>query len=170
MHTSNAPLDAIAFRGAMSRLGAAVNLVTTNGPGGFGGFAATAVCSVTDSPPTLLVCIQRASSAYAAVAANRVLCVNTLDLAHQGLAALFGGKTPTLEREAAAEWQCLATGAPVLPDARVAFDCRIASQWTVGTHDVLVCEVQAIAVAESRGAGLLYIDRMYATIAPIEVE
>src|ERR1700761_3528945 len=105
MHTSDATLDAAAFRGAMSRLGAAVNLVTTDGPGGWGGFAATAVCSVTDSPPTLLVCIQRSSSAYAAVVANGVLCVNTLDPAHQELAALFGGKTPAAERQAAAEWQ-----------------------------------------------------------------
>ncbi|WP_198511682.1 flavin reductase, partial [Bacillus subtilis] len=45
------------FRNAMSRLGAAVNIITTEGPAGRAGFTASAVCSVTDSPPTLLVCL-----------------------------------------------------------------------------------------------------------------
>ncbi len=46
-----------AFREGMSRLGAAVNIITTDGPAGRAGFTASAVCSVTDSPPTLLVCL-----------------------------------------------------------------------------------------------------------------
>ena len=45
----------------MARLGAAVNIITTDGPGGKRGFTASAVCSVTDSPPTLLVCLNRSS-------------------------------------------------------------------------------------------------------------
>ncbi len=36
----------------MARLAAAVNIVTTDGPAGRAGFTATAVCSVTDEPPT----------------------------------------------------------------------------------------------------------------------
>ena len=43
-----------AFRDAMSRLGAAVHVITTDGPSGKTGFTATAVCSVSDAPPTLL--------------------------------------------------------------------------------------------------------------------
>lgn len=53
------------FRDAMSRLGAAVNVVTTDGSAGLGGFTASAVCSVTDSPPTLLVCMNRDSKSEA---------------------------------------------------------------------------------------------------------
>ena len=40
-----------AYREAMARLGAAVNVITTDGPGGRAGFTASAVCSVTDTPP-----------------------------------------------------------------------------------------------------------------------
>lgn len=43
------------FRDAMARLGSAVNIITTDGPAGRAGFTASAVCSVTDTPPTLLV-------------------------------------------------------------------------------------------------------------------
>ncbi len=56
------PVTRDEFRDAMARLGAAVNVVTSAGPAGRGGFTASAVCSVTDDPPSLLVCLNRSSS------------------------------------------------------------------------------------------------------------
>ncbi|PST19618.1 pyrimidine utilization flavin reductase protein F [Rhizobium sp. JAB6] len=148
------------FRNAMARMAAAVNIVTTNGPAGLAGFAATAVCSVTDSPPTLLVCLNRGASVHPAVTQNGVLCVNVLSEAHQDLSRLFGGKTPVAERFAGASWSELSTGAPVLEDALVSFDCRIVRQADGGTHDILLCEVDAIRQRDS-GQGLIYFDRAY---------
>ena len=52
-------VDQQTFRDAMSCMGAAVNIITTDGPAGRAGFTASAVCSVTDTPPTLLVCLNR---------------------------------------------------------------------------------------------------------------
>lgn len=43
-------LDVQTFRDAMACVGAAVNIITTDGPAGQAGFTASAVCSVTDSP------------------------------------------------------------------------------------------------------------------------
>ena len=82
------------YREGMARLGAAVNLVTTEGPGGRAGFTASAVCSVSDQPPTLLVCLNRSASVYATFMRNRVLCVNTLSHDQETLSQRFGGKTP----------------------------------------------------------------------------
>ena len=53
--------DTAAFRDGMALLAGAVNVITTDGPHGRAGFTATAVCSVTDQPPTLLVCMNRGS-------------------------------------------------------------------------------------------------------------
>ncbi len=50
--------DKASFRDAMAHVGAAVNIITTDGPAGRAGFTASAVCSVTDTPPTLLVCLE----------------------------------------------------------------------------------------------------------------
>lgn len=82
------------FRDAMARLGSAVNIITTDGPAGRAGFTASAVCSVTDSPPTLLVCLNRSASVYSVFQQNQTLCVNTLCAEHESLSNLFGGKTP----------------------------------------------------------------------------
>lgn len=42
-------VDQQTFRDAMSCMGAAVNIITTDGPAGRAGFTASAVCSVTDT-------------------------------------------------------------------------------------------------------------------------
>jgi flavin reductase len=58
------------------------------------GFTASAVCSVTDIPPTLLVCLNRSASVYDAFQENKMLCVNSLSRSQESLANLFGGRTP----------------------------------------------------------------------------
>ncbi|MDE5457959.1 FMN reductase [Bradyrhizobium sp. CSA112] len=148
------------YRDAMACLGAAVNIVTTDGNAGRAGFTASAICSVTDDLPTLLVCMNRESSAYASVTGNGVLCVNVLSARHEQLSRLFGGGIPVDERFAAAAWSTLETGASVLTDCAVAFDCRIIDVASVGTHDVLFCRV--VALQRSDGAdNLIYFGRDY---------
>jgi flavin reductase len=147
------------FRDAMARLGAAVNVVTTDGAAGRAGFTASAVCSVTDDPPTLLVCLNRSSRGAAQFKANGVLCVNTLAVGQQALADAFAGKggLDSDGRFAMARWTRLATGAPVLEEAAVvAFDCRIAEVVEKGTHSVLFAEIQAIRQGGPAGALIWY--------------
>src|SRR6201992_2845914 len=137
-----------AYREAMARLGAAVNVITTDGPGGRAGFTASAVCSITDTPPTLLVCANRTNDSHAAMKANMVLCVNALAGAHEGLSPVFAGMTDhTMEaRFEGATWHTMLTKAPVLDGALVAFDCRIEQIVEVGTHDVFICSVEGVEV------------------------
>ena len=91
-------VDPATFRQGMSNLGAAVNVITTHGKAGRAGFTASAVCSVTDSPPTLLVCLNRSASVFETFKTNKVLCVNTLAAHQTELSNIFGGKTPISER------------------------------------------------------------------------
>jgi len=152
------------FRDAMARLAAAVNIVATDGPAGRAGFTASAVCSVSDKPPSLLVCLNRSASVYRTFKANEVLCVNTLGRGHEDLAVLFGGKTPMEERFAAASWSRLATGAPVLVDAVAIFDCRVRDIVESGTHDVMFCEVAAVRAGSGR-TSLVYFERRFHGLA-----
>ncbi|CUX14870.1 MULTISPECIES: NADH-dependent FMN reductase RutF [Agrobacterium] len=160
METKTAEQRSLDYRNAMARLGAAVNIVTTNGAAGRAGFAATAVCSVSDNPPTLLVCLNRNASAYKVVKANGVICINTLAAHHEVLSTLFGGKTPAEERFAAGNWGVLETGAPVLEDALVSFDCRIREAHDGGTHDILICDVVDMKINAGEEA-LMYFNRRY---------
>jgi len=162
-------VDREAYRNAMARLGAAVSVITSDGPAGRCAFTASAVCSVTDDPPTLLVCMNRGSDSYAAFKANAVLCVNTLAASQEALSPVFAGFTDhtMIQRFDQAGWIILATGAPVLTGAVVSFDCRITQISEVGTHGVFFCAVDAIQ-AGPKHEGLIYFGRSYhrITVAP----
>lgn len=154
-------LDKHIFRDAMAGLGAAVNIISSDGVAGLAGCTASAVCGVTDEPPTLLVCINRGSRNNAAFRANGALCVNVLSADQQALAAHFAtGSLPMTERFAAAQWNTLATGAPVLLGALASLDCEIESVTEVGTHTVFFCAVKA-AHTHIGGDALIYYGRSY---------
>ncbi len=151
------------FRDAMARLGAAVNIITTGGPAGRGGFTASAVCSVTDDPPTLLVCMNRNATAAPALRANGNVCVNVVAAGQKETCMVFAGVTKCTmdERFDAGTWSTLATGAPVLQGAVVSFDCQVTDIIDKGTHSVVFAEVMGIRTGSQHDAGLIYFGRDY---------
>jgi flavin reductase len=159
-------VDKDTYRDAMARLGAAVNVVTTDGPAGRRGFTASAVCSVTDDPPTLLVCVNRTNDSHIAMKRNGAVCVNVLTHSQQDLSPVFAGMTGcTMERRFdSGAWDRIVTGAPSLVGSAVSFDCRVAQIVKVGTHDVFFCEVEAIRTG-SLHEGLIYYGRAYHRVA-----
>lgn len=137
--------------------------MTTRAGDGPYGFTASAVCSVSDTPATLLACINRTSSCFPAFETARFFCVNTLAPSHEALSNLFGGKTPMAERFATGGWVEGNTGAPVLEDALVSFECELTNALDQGTHRVLFGRVIGVNAAESQDA-LLYCARRYVTV------
>jgi flavin reductase len=159
------PLATVApplFREAMSRLGAAVHVVTTAGPAGKAGFTATAVCSVSDAPPMLLVCLNRRSQGAPVLRENKVFCVNTLGADGEVVADVFAGRTGLVraERFASGLWVARTTGAPVFATAVVAFDCRVVEIKAVASHNVIFGAVEDIHLGPA-GPALVYHDRAY---------
>jgi len=149
------------FREGMSRMGAAVNLITTDGPMRKHGLVASAVCSVTDAPPTLLVCVNRNAFVHDKLLRNGVLCVNVLTAYHQDLAGVFARYVEGVDRFAHGDWITLSTGSPVLNDANVAFDCRIGTVLEQGSHSVMFCEIKDVHLAQNLDRGLVYFSRDY---------
>jgi flavin reductase len=157
------PVTRQSFRNAMARLGAAVTIVTTSGPAGRAGLTASAVCSVTDDPPTLLVCVNRTASAAPAFRGNGVLCVNLLAATQQALSNRFAGMDGAVtmeDRFALGAWHAGASGAPVLEGAVASLDCRIADVIEKGTHSVIFAEVQSVALGPD-GPALVWWGRHY---------
>ncbi|MFW8591110.1 flavin reductase [Glaciecola sp. 2405UD65-10] len=148
------------FKQGMSALPGTVNIVTTGSEQNKAGFTATAVCSVSDNPPTLLVCLNRGASVYKAFENAKSLVINTLDAGQDNLSNIFGGKAVMPERFTQGTWGTLVTGAPVLEESAVSFDCNIVEMKSVATHDVIICEVVGIKQKEQAGA-LVYYQRAY---------
>src|SRR3546814_8911898 len=56
-------IDAAAFKAALSNASTPVTVVATDGPFGRAGLTCSAVSSVCDTPPTILLCVNRQSYA-----------------------------------------------------------------------------------------------------------
>jgi flavin reductase len=158
-------IDESRFREAMSRVAAAVHIVTTGGPAGLGGITATSVASITAEPPMMLFCMNKTSPSVARVIENGVFCINTLTGSHEGLANVFAGRTGHHldERFTYAEWTKLVTGAPVLRHAAAVFDCRLAEVKDVMTHFVMFGAVEAVEYCQG-DCNLTYAHRRYGRI------
>jgi flavin reductase (DIM6/NTAB) family NADH-FMN oxidoreductase RutF len=158
------------YKRGMRHLAGAVNIITSVHAGQHYGMTATAVCSASADPPTVLVCVNQATATHNAIADAGVFCVNVLRHEDQQLSGLFSGgqgKEPRGEARFRPErWTRLATGAPVLVNALVAFDCRVVNRLVHGTHTIFLGEVQALEIGR-KGKPLLYSDGQYAKLAAL---
>ncbi len=161
-------IEATDFRNAMSLLTTAVNIITTQGEAGMHGFTASAVCSVTDTPPTLLVCMNQSSRSHAHFVENQVLAVNVLSTQHEQLSNAFASsKFSSEDRFKLGDWSTLGTGSPILEDALVSFDCEIQEIQNVGTHSIFMCRVLAVKQSEQEQS-LVYFNRAYHQVGQLE--
>jgi flavin reductase (DIM6/NTAB) family NADH-FMN oxidoreductase RutF len=155
-------LDPAQFKAAMRRLAASVCLITTSRPeGARNGLTATAVCSLSASPPTLLSCLNKTSYTFAAIAESGVFCVNVLSEADAEVAHHFAGQRPAAEKFGIGDWRTAATGAPLLASALVAFDCEVAQVVEAGTHGILIGAVREVRLGPGEARPLLYADGGY---------
>jgi flavin reductase (DIM6/NTAB) family NADH-FMN oxidoreductase RutF len=145
------------FRVAMRQVASPVAIITTIHSGQRAGLTATAICSATTDPPTILVCVNQNARTEAAIAASGRLVVNFLTEDQHEIARLFStSKLDFEKRFAAGEWFEAATGAPVLKGSLASFDCSVESVVYSGTHSIYVSRVEA--VASNDGSPLLYRD------------
>lgn len=154
------------FKLGMRSLAGAVSIITTSDGGRRYGMTATAVCSATADPPAVLVCVNRSTTTHDAIARSGVFCVNVLRHEDQDLSGVFSGAQKGEGRFKPEHWTHLATGAPVLIDSLVAFDCRVANSMVHGTHTVYVGEVEQVRIGK-KGKPLLYAEGQYARLASL---
>lgn len=163
---ASAQQESARFKQAMRAFAGAVTIITSSHAGHRYGMTATAVCSVSADPPTLLACVNRATTTHGAIARSGVFCVNVLRDADRELSAVFSGAQKGEGRFRSGEWLRLATGAPVLASALVSFDCRVAARHDHGTHTVFLGEVCALHLG-GRGKPLLYANGQYAKLVSL---
>ena len=153
------------YRDAMARFAGHVQIVTTAEGNAVRGVTATACCSVSDAPPTILACVNHHNERNHIFTTSGNFAVNTLSARHRPLADAFSGlgRLATAERFALAEWKTGQSGAPVLTDALASFDCRLIEAKRVASHWILIGEVLDVKSGPFDEA-LVYYERGYRTL------
>ena len=149
--------DGSVFRAAMRHLASGVCLVTHSVGGARAGMTATAVASLSLEPPTLIVCVDRAASAYAGLTPGAAFGVSVLGADHREFAERFAGRTGEqgAERFRDGRWHMAPNGAPLLADSLAAFACEVEEVIERNTHAVVFGRVKHAAAASGGGA-LIY--------------
>ena len=149
----------------MRCLAAGVTIVTTVHDGVRGGLTATAVTSLSADPPQVLVCINRTANAHDLIHRGSLLCVNVLCHGHKNLAARFAGQNGVFGegRFDAGRWMTLKTGAPVLADALVSFDCVVTERVQASTHTIFIGRVVDVRM-RPKARPLVYASGTYARL------
>jgi flavin reductase len=131
------------YRDVMRHQAGAVAVITVGEHGARTGLTATAVCSVSDDPPKLLICVNRSASAHDPISKHRSFCVNILCRDQQDVADVFSGRTGLKgeDRFGTGVWSTLETGAPALNDALATLDCAVEEQIDATTHSIFIARV-----------------------------
>jgi flavin reductase (DIM6/NTAB) family NADH-FMN oxidoreductase RutF len=159
-------IDAKAFWSAVGQRAMGVSVVTASGPDGPAGFLGLSTAHVCADPPTMLVSIDKKTSALAAVLAGRHFAINYLAHDQQALADIFGGKSSLkgAERFGAATWRTLSSGAPVLQDAAGAIDCAL--EETIERFGVVIALGRVVDFIAGVRAPLVFLRGRYLSAAP----
>jgi len=138
------------FRIAMRELAGAVSVISCGQGERRTGFTATSVSSFSMDPPTLFVCVNRASSSWQVLRDADSFGVNILSASHREIAHRFAGGAEGAQRYEGGHWITAATGAPLLSDALAAFDCSVDEIIERHSHAIIIGRIEAV---RRRGGG-----------------
>src|SRR5688572_13462897 len=71
-------MDSDKYRNVVRHQAGAVTIIAVGTPGQRTGLTATAVCSLTDSPPMVIACVNRNASAHAPIHSGQCFSINLL--------------------------------------------------------------------------------------------
>lgn len=144
------------FRQSMGLFPGAVTLITTGSGMARRGITATAVCSVTDTPPSLLVCVNRKTATCAEIDRQGRFSVQLLDETADDIALAFAGARGLsgADKFTVGDWDDCAFGQPRLVTALASLSCRVSSAQDNGSHRIFIGEIEAAALAT--GEALVY--------------
>lgn len=165
-----APIPAQDFRAAMARFPGAVTLITARAGAERRGLTATAVCSVTADPPSLLVCLNRHTGTCAAIQDSGRFAVNLLADPSAPLALRFAGAggVSGAEKFALGDWAEDAAGLPILREAAVSLSCAVSEALVAGSHRIFIGQIEAVRFGD--GAALVYEQARFHRLHPLVAE
>ncbi|OJU00084.1 MAG: hypothetical protein BGN83_01290 [Rhizobium sp. 63-7] len=150
------------FKAAMRLLAASVTIITAGQKEARRGLTATAVCSLSMTPPSMLVCVNRLGEAHAAITSTGAFCVNILAETDEEIAKRFAGHGGAVGQDKFlnADWLELATGSPALDSALVNIDCVVSEVTQTESHSVFFGTVKKVRLNPAKRP-LLHFNRNF---------
>jgi flavin reductase (DIM6/NTAB) family NADH-FMN oxidoreductase RutF len=156
--------EAAVFRDVIRHLASGVTIITSSLDREPVGLTATAVCSVSATPPMLLVSLTAASRTAQGIAETGAFAVHLLQHSGRRYAEQFASRgshfqevkySPTHDKQI-----------PVLANALGWFLCQVEQSLPVADHVIVVGRVLQCELKDKSPDPLVYFDRSYRKLAP----
>ena len=137
-------MDGDLYRSLIGQFATGVTVVTTNVDGRLHGMTANAVCSLSLDPLQLLVCVDRESNCFVQMQRAEAFGVSILAADQEEVSNLFARTTKPAEGSLqGVEYRLGSLGEPLIENALVHLECRLAERLDGGDHIIVVGDVVA---------------------------
>lgn len=155
-------IDSKQFRRALGHFATGVTVITVaSDAGAVHGMTANAFCSVSLTPPLVLVCVDHKAHTRPLLKQHRRFGVNILREEQEKLARFFAApdQDPADAARLSVRYHWSKRGTPLLEDCLGQLDCALLATHEAGDHTIFVAEVQEATIHQ--GPPLLFYHGRY---------
>ena len=151
------------MRQGMRRLASGIVIVSANDAAGKPyAMTASSITSISDKPPSLLVCVNHSARMNAAMAATDYFSVNILDESHQAVSTICADPSRIDSRFTVGKWiKDQESDLHILEDAVATFICAKKNSIDHGTHTIYIGDICSARVSNTKKRALIYLDGAY---------
>ncbi len=153
-HASLASIDISKFKATMRCLASTVTVITSRLGADLNGMTATAICSVSATPPCILVVVNQDNRSHSMIERAGVFAVNVLSRDQIAIAEHFAAKLDSpLDK---VDHHLGLTGVPIIDKCVAHIECVLETQSRAGTHSVFFGRI--VSAENSDRLPLIYHD------------
>ncbi len=151
-----------AFRDVIRHLASGVTIITSSLDGEPVGLTATAVCSVSATPPMLLISVTSGSRTAQGISQTGAFAVHLLRHGNRSIAEQFASRGAHFER---IDYSLAAKNVPVLDQVLGWFLCEVEQAVPAADHIIFIGRLLRCELKDKLPDPLLYFDRSYRKLA-----
>jgi flavin reductase (DIM6/NTAB) family NADH-FMN oxidoreductase RutF len=142
-------MDAAMFRRLLSRFASGIAIITARDGESDVGMTVSAFCSVSLSPPLVLVCVDHGASMHDLLLQHPKLGINIMACEHEAHCRRFADKTET-QRFDGVPCRRGESSVMLLDDAMAHLECQLVHHCEAGDHTIFIAQVERGAMHEGR--------------------
>ena len=117
----------------------------------------SSITSLTDRPPSLLVCLHESSNTHGVLQRVEYFSVNLLALDQREISECCAVPADVVQSFEVGRWRDQPdTQTPFLEDSLAVFFCRISKRIAYGAHTIVIGDIKAVQIAEQQREPLIF--------------
>lgn len=149
------------FRDTMGQFCTGVVIVTSLSNDNLAGFAAQSFVSLSESPPLIAICPQKASTSWPKIRATGHFGINVLRSDQSEVSNAFARKGGVAD----IGWAKSKTGSPILDGVIAFIDCELGAEHEAGDHTIVIGHVVDLEIIDAEAEPLLFFRGEYGQFA-----